>query len=131
ASITIDTPEPTNFDSEGSDDPDISIPGARKVTGEFAVRDMAASIFTLLMGGVTSNTSVYKASSTTSAITEKSIRLVSKTINGAKHTLDFPRVSLRAGGQLKFAKATPGSLTASFVMLNAGPNTPPYKKTKS
>lgn len=129
--INIDMPEPTEFDTEESDFPDTSVPGKTKITGEFATFDAGASIFALLMGGTASGATVFKAMSTSATIREKSIRVVTKTTNGKYHTIDMPRVSLRAGGELAFAKSKPGQLTGSFSVLFAGTNTPPFKKTRT
>ena len=126
--IIRETPEPAQIFTEDSDVVDVEIAQSANWSFEFATYDMMNTLFGLLVGGTVSGATVWKAPTTATTTVEKSIQFTSKSYGGKAHVFKIPHASIRAGGELRFSKSTPGQLTISGTVLSAGAN-PPITKT--
>ena len=124
-------PTATKLYNEDSDFPDVIIQGVSDKTIEFATRDVNGANFALALGG-TGTTSAYTAPLTAVTVLEKSIEVVTKTINDKLLTIQLPRVSLMSGVDLKFSKTETGNINfAGELLLPTNGTTPPMTVTVS
>lgn len=119
AHLIIEPPGVTDLFVEEEDLPDIQILGTSKKTIEFATRDIGGDALVEAFGGATSATgSVWSASTAGAvAIKERCIEAISKTYNGKKLKMEIPRVSVHAGGDLRFTKTESGQISFSCDVL--------------
>lgn len=132
AKLIFESPEPTQFFVEDSDDVDVEIKNSSKKSFEFATYNMGNRMFLLGFGGSTSGasitTAVWKAPTTATTTVEKCLVMTSKAYGGFKSKFEIPHVSIRGGGELKFSKTGVGALTFSGTVLKAG-TANPMKRT--
>jgi len=134
ASFVIEPPDVVDHYIEEEDTPDFQTFGGAKKYVEFAVRDMGTNMLVYAFGTNGSATAtVYRAPTTTTIYREQAVRAVSKSINGKKLTLEIPRASIIAGGDLKFAKSESGTLTFTCTVLvpNSSTDISPFVLTQS
>ena len=128
--LIFESLEPTQITTEESDDVFLELQNAAKKSFEFATYDIGNDMLLLAFGGASSGTLVWKSPTTATVTVERSIQMVSKTVNGKKHTFAIPHASIRAGGELKFSKKVAGQLSFSGSVLKAGA-VAPIKRTLS
>lgn len=119
AKMALPVPAITDYLTEDSDYPDVSVAEAGESTVEFATRDMLASFFSLGMGG-TAGATVWKASTTAVGVIERSLKLTSKAYQGKKFTIEIPRAELSASAALNFSNkgaTEPGSVAYQATVL--------------
>jgi len=116
AHLLVDAPSTTDLYIEEEDMPDIQILGGRKFSLQFSLRDMGTQTLLTALGG-SAAAGVWRMPVTSNVITEYAFRATSKTINGKQLQVDIPRASLRAGGDLKFARTDTGVLTFTCDVL--------------
>ena len=118
AHLVIEAPESTDLYVEEEDTPDIEIFGNSKKYIEFAVRDMGTNMLVYAFGANGSATAtVYRFPTTTNIYREQAVFAQSKSINGQKLTIAIPRASVKAGGDLKFARTDSGTLAFTCQIL--------------
>ena len=117
AHLVIEPPGVTDLFVEEEDLPDIQILGASKKTIEFATRDMGTAILLEAFGGAAAAAVWSMSTSGAVDIKEKCIEATSKTYNGKKLKIEIPRVSVHAGGDLRFTKTESGQISFSCDVL--------------
>jgi len=117
AHMIIEPPAVADLFIEDEDLPDIQILGASKKTIEFATRDMGGDSLVRAFGGTTGGAVWSMATSGAVAIKQKCVEAISQTYNGKKLKIEIPRVSVRNGGDLRFAKTESGQITFSCDVL--------------
>jgi hypothetical protein len=110
AFISFEPPTPNNFFVEDADEPDITVYEAGLKRVEFALQDMSPEYFKLAFGGTTGAT-LWTSPNTSTVVTQKSMKFVSKDYNGKHLVFDMVNVSLMGGADLQFSKQAPGKLT--------------------
>ena len=124
AKLIFETPEPTRFYTENSDDVDVEIAGRAAKSVEFATVDMGFDTIVLAFGGSTSGTA-WSAPTTATLTTQKALRLTTKEYNGTQYEIDIPNAALRAGGELQFSKNAVGQIAFAASVLKCGDTTSP------
>ena len=117
AHIIIDPPTSTEIMVEDEDTPDLEILGNRKISFEFATRDFGTKSLILALSGTASGSTIVLLPVTSNVVTEKSVDITSKTINGKALRFRIPRASMKTGGDLKFARSDTGNLTYALNIL--------------
>ncbi len=123
AKLAFENPEALQFYVEDSDDVDVEITGSSKKGLEFATYDMSQENFVLAFSGTTSGT-LFRAPVTATVTVQRAVRITTKEYNGYQLQFDIPNCSIRAGGELKFSKAGPGSITFNGTVLKCGATAP-------
>ena len=131
AKMAFATPEAAQFYTEESNDVDVEILGPATKGIEFATYDMGNDTFVLAFGGSESGTTIWKAPTSSVLSMERAVKITTKTYGGYYMEFEIPRLSLRAGGELKFSKAVPGSIAFQGTVLKAGTNEPMTRTIKS
>ena len=111
AHLIFETPGVTDLYVEDEDLPDIQIIGPAKRTIEFATRDMATGIMIEAFGGSASGTAWTASTSGSIVAKERCIEAKSKTFGGKYFKIELPRVNVRNGGDLRFAKTESGQMS--------------------
>ena len=125
--IDADTVNKFFCEDKAEADCEVKTPGGKMI--EFATRDMGATMMEYILGGAASGVTVYLAPQTAQVITERSLEVVTKAINGKAFLIDFPRVSLSAGGDLKFGRSETGTLTVSCSVMQPYSSVAPFRMT--
>jgi len=129
AHLLIDPETVNDFYVEEKAEVDCQIKTPGKKTIEFATRDMGPDMLAFFLGGAASGTTVYKAPQTASVVSEKSVRILTKAINGYTYMIEIPRASISVGGDLRFGKAETGTLTVSAAIMQPYSSCAPFKMT--
>jgi hypothetical protein len=117
AHIVISAPEKTDIMVDDEDTPDLQVLGNRKVSFEFATRDMGTKSLILGLNGTASGSTIVLLPVTTNVVTEKAVDITSKTISGKALRFRIPRASMSVGGDLRFARNDTGQLNYSLDIL--------------
>jgi len=119
AHLIFESPGVTDLFVEEEDLPNMQLLGTAKKTLEFATRDMGTKILIEAFGGG-GETTVWSMPVTALVARERCIEAISKSINGHKLLIQIPRVSSRAGGDLRFTKTESGQISFTCdVMIPA------------
>lgn len=131
AHFIIDAPTETDIYIEEEETPDLQLLGTSRKRMEFALRDMGTSTLLYAFGGTTS-TGIWSASTTDTVVRELCVFAQSKTINGKKLKIEIPRASVKASGDLMFAKTDTGTLAfvCDVLMPNSASAIPPFVITQ-
>lgn len=117
AHLVIEPPGVTDLFVEDEDLPDIQILSGKKMTIEFATRDMGTSIFYEAFAGAAS-TLVWSMSTAGSVqIQERCLKAISKSYAGQAMTIEVRRASVHAGADLRFTKTESGQINFSCDVL--------------
>lgn len=117
AHLVFEPPGVTDLFVDDEDLPDIQILGSSKKTIEFATRDMGTGVLIEAFGGAAAAAVWSMSTSGAVDIKERCIEAVSKTYNGKQLKVEIPRVSVHAGGDLRFTKTESGQISFSCDVL--------------
>lgn len=125
AHLIITAPTQTEIRIEEEDTPDLILNNTDfKLSIEFALRDMGTKTLNFAFNGTASATAgVFNFPVTAYPITEKSIEVKSKAINGKYLKFQIPRAQMSVGGDLKFARTDTGQLTFKFDVMQPNSST--------
>ena len=131
AHFMIDEPVSNEIYIEEEETPDIELFGPSKKYFVFGTRDMGTQTLLKAFGGVAAG-AAWSASTTDTVYREQAVKIQGKTINGTKIKVEIPRASVKAGGDLLFAKTDSGTLafTCNVLMPNSSTAIPPYVITQ-
>jgi len=117
AHLVFEPPGVTDLYVDDEDLPDIQILGSSKKTIEFATRDMGTTVLIEAFGGAAAAAVWSMATSGAVNIKERCIEALSKSYNGKQLKIEIPRVSVHAGGDLRFTKTESGQISFSCDVL--------------
>lgn len=117
AHLAFEPPGVTDLFVEEEDLPDIQILSTSKKTIEFATRDMGTGVLIEAFGGAAAAAVWSMSTSGAVDIKERCIEATSKTYNGKKLKIEIPRISVHAGGDLRFTKTESGQISFSCDVL--------------
>ena len=117
AVLVFEEQDVTDFYVEDSDYPEIQVQATAVRSIEFATYDVDNTEMIMAFGGTSSTTTIWHAPYTTTAISEKSIEMISKTYGGKKIKIEIARGTLRASAELKFARSAPGQINFKATVM--------------
>jgi len=118
AHLIIEERTETELYVEEEDTPDIVILGPAKKSLEFAVRDMGTNMLVYALGANSTTTAgIYRAPVASVVFNELSVYARSKDINGKYLIIQIPKASVKASGDLRFARTESGTLTFTCNVL--------------
>jgi len=122
AHFVVEAPNVTDLYIEEEDTPDIQIFGNSRKYVEFALRDMGTKTLIKAFGG-SAVTTAYSFPVTSTIYREQCVYALSKAINGYKLKFEIPRASIKASGELKFARTDSGTIAFTCDILQPNSST--------